>query len=171
MPQTKPQSQESPSAPPPPRQNGHPSADQHSAEDGQVSADGHGLRDGHQPETDDTATQLIDVAALLAENDGLRQRLASQPVIEQAKGILMGYYRINADTAFQLLRRWSQDSNAKVRRIAELLTDTTTQAPGEPAAPHEIATRLWPQDSTHRHPTQYATRQAANSDSKIPAQR
>ena len=74
-----------------------------------------------------TDGDLMDVAALIAENDGPRQLLASQPVIEQAKGILMGHCRITDDTAFELLRRWSQDSNTKIRHIAELLTASARQ--------------------------------------------
>ena len=110
--------------------DGHP--------DGHCRSNGNTPTNG-QPGASDTAVHLVDVAALLAENDGLRQRLASQPVIEQAKGILMGYYGISSDTAFQLLCRWSQDTNTKVRRIAELLADTVANSAGNrPAPPHEI---------------------------------
>ena len=91
---------------------------------------------------------LVDLAALLAENEGLRQRLASQPVIEQAKGILMGYYGIDTDTAFQLLCHWSQDTNTKLRRIAELLTESAAHPAGSRPAPHEIVKQVLPS----RHP-------------------
>jgi hypothetical protein len=107
--------------------------------DGNPGSNGHATIDGDgQPALPQTDQQLVDVAALLAENEGLRQRLASQPVIEQAKGILMGYYGISGDTAFELLRRWSQDTNTKLRRVAELLSETATHQAGSQRAPHQI---------------------------------
>lgn len=39
--------------------------------------------------------------------------------IEQAKGMLMLIYRINADSAFELLRWRSQETNTKLRLLAE----------------------------------------------------
>jgi fructose-specific component phosphotransferase system IIB-like protein len=39
--------------------------------------------------------------------------------IEQAKGMLMLIYRINADSAFELLRWRSQETNTKLRALAE----------------------------------------------------
>ena len=107
--------------------------------DGRRGASGHASTDGQGP-LDSFAAEgdLLDVAGLLAEIEGLRQRLATQPVIEQAKGILMGHYRISNDTAFQLLRHWSQDSNTKVRHIAELLTESASSGAGDRLAPHQI---------------------------------
>ena len=52
------------------------------------------------------------------ENANLRAKLASLPVIEQAKGILMGRYQISPDAAFALLRRWSSHTNLKLRDIS-----------------------------------------------------
>jgi len=48
----------------------------------------------------------------------LEARLASMPVIEQAKGILMAQYGWPEDLAFQTLRRVSQRENIKVRDLA-----------------------------------------------------
>ena len=39
--------------------------------------------------------------------------------IEQAKGMLMLIYRINADSAFELLKWRSQETNVKLRVLAE----------------------------------------------------
>jgi ANTAR domain len=133
--------------------DGRSSADGRSAEDGRgghVNADGHADGEGPGRRTGEPGAPLIDVAALIAENEGLRQRLASQPVIEQAKGVLMGYYGVTADTAFQLLRRWSQDTNTKLRHIAELLINTTCTA-GQGAAPHEVAQQVL---ASRLHPPQ-----------------
>jgi ANTAR domain len=48
----------------------------------------------------------------------LQARLATMPVIEQAKGILMARYGWSADRAFEVLRRVSQRENVKVRDLA-----------------------------------------------------
>lgn len=63
------------------------------------------------------ATTTID--RLVTENEHLRLKLQTLPVIEQAKGILMGRYGISAEAAFQMLRRRSQDSNTKLHIIAQ----------------------------------------------------
>ena len=63
-------------------------------------------------------------AALRRENQDLRDALASQPVIDQAKGALMLRYRLDADSAFGLMVRWSQHTNTKVRDIAQALVDS-----------------------------------------------
>lgn len=48
----------------------------------------------------------------------LLARFESQPVIEQAKGILMAQGHCSADAAFEILRRASQRENVPVREIA-----------------------------------------------------
>jgi hypothetical protein len=47
----------------------------------------------------------------------------SRGAIEQAKGMLMLVYRINADAAFELLRWRSQETNTKLRVLAQQITD------------------------------------------------
>ncbi|WP_432503411.1 GAF and ANTAR domain-containing protein [Kineococcus arenarius] len=54
----------------------------------------------------------------------VRTAMAGRDVIGQAKGILMERYKITADQAFALLTRVSQDSNRKLREIAEELAAT-----------------------------------------------
>jgi GAF domain-containing protein len=51
----------------------------------------------------------------------LQAAMQSRAVIEQAKGILMGERRCNADEAFNILVRLSQDTNRKLREVAEAL--------------------------------------------------
>jgi hypothetical protein len=70
--------------------------------------------------------QSLDLAAVV---DGLEHRLATQPVIEQSKGILIGHLGIDPDTAFDVLRRWSSHTNLKVREISQLLVTTATANP------------------------------------------
>ena len=48
----------------------------------------------------------------------LNARLASMPVIEQAKGILMAQTGCGAQEAFDMLRRASQRSNVRIRDLA-----------------------------------------------------
>lgn len=74
---------------------------------------------------DDPATVM---SRLLVENEQLRRKLETQPVIEQAKGILMGRYGVHADAAFAMLCRWSQNSNTKLHDIAETLTTSQQDA-------------------------------------------
>jgi GAF domain-containing protein len=57
--------------------------------------------------------------------DNLKAALENRAVIEQAKGILMTQEGVDADGAFDLLRRVSQQENVKVRDIAQRLVDRT----------------------------------------------
>jgi AmiR/NasT family two-component response regulator len=59
----------------------------------------------------------------------LRTAVTTREVIGQAQGILMERFKITDDLAFRLLVRASQDTNRKLRDIAEEVT-TTGQLPG-----------------------------------------
>ena len=48
----------------------------------------------------------------------------SRPTIEQAKGVLMMTYAIDAEAAFALLRRYSQYENVKVRDVARSVVES-----------------------------------------------
>jgi hypothetical protein len=64
-------------------------------------------------------------------------------VIEQAKGMLMVVYRINADSAFELLKWRSQEANVKLRLLAEqITTDFLDLSYGESLPPRETYDRL-----------------------------
>jgi GAF domain-containing protein len=63
-----------------------------------------------------------------AEN--LQAALQSRAVIDQAKGILMERFRITAAQAFEALARVSNETNTKVRDVAEHLVDTGEFPPG-----------------------------------------
>lgn len=65
--------------------------------------------------------QLYEANSQLAEQ--LQKAMASRAVIEQAKGILMGDRRIPASQAFDILVKLSQDSNRKLRDVAQALVD------------------------------------------------
>ena len=59
------------------------------------------------------------------EVDNLRRRVDSQPVIEQAKGILMAAEHCSPDRAFDMLSRASQNRNEKLRDLAATIVDHT----------------------------------------------
>lgn len=56
--------------------------------------------------------------------DHLRTALTNRDVIGQAKGILMERFKVDADQAFALLTRVSQDRNVKLHVLASELTST-----------------------------------------------
>lgn len=67
----------------------------------------------------------VDVTPSLARekqeliDEAVSEIAESRGVIEQAKGMLMLVYRITPDTAFELLRWRSQETNVKLRLLAE----------------------------------------------------
>jgi len=74
-----------------------------------------------------THAALAVVAALREEQ--FRTAQATRDVIGQAKGILMHQFRIDADAAFDLLRRLSQERNQPLHDIA---TELVATAPTDP---------------------------------------
>lgn len=63
--------------------------------------------------------------------EGLQTALDSRTEIGQAQGILMERFNLDADRAFQVLRRYSQNTNMKLHEVARTLIDTRSF----PAAP------------------------------------
>jgi anti-anti-sigma regulatory factor len=55
------------------------------------------------------------------------QQLKSKPAIEQVKGVLINNFGFDAKEAFAVLVRLSQDTNTKVRDVAEQLRDELTR--------------------------------------------
>jgi PAS domain S-box-containing protein len=74
-----------------------------------------------------SAGYFIDVTQTLEGNlqealdDLLPDVIEARAVIEQAKGVLMFVYGVNADQAFRVLRWRSQETNVKIRTLAEQL--------------------------------------------------
>ena len=62
----------------------------------------------------------------------LQRRLQTQPVIEQAKGILMSLYAIDADAAFAVLRRWSMNCNTRLSTVSALIVSAASRPVNEP---------------------------------------
>ncbi|CAM4475988.1 PAS and ANTAR domain-containing protein [Nocardia ninae] len=68
--------------------------------------------------------------------------IKAREVIEQAKGALMLVYGINAEQAFRVLQWRSQETNTKLRRLAELLVTAITQMGGGPLPQRTTFDRL-----------------------------
>ncbi|GAA3707422.1 GAF and ANTAR domain-containing protein [Gordonia hankookensis] len=58
------------------------------------------------------------------EKEQLRAALSSRDIIGQAKGMIMERYRIDADEAFRLLSRLSQDANIKLVEVATRIVES-----------------------------------------------
>jgi len=69
----------------------------------------------------------------------LQARLASMPVIEQAKGILMAQYGWREDRAFEVLRRVSQRENIRVRDLAACIVARVTRSAPAQRRPAGVA--------------------------------
>lgn len=75
-----------------------------------------------------------ELGRLRNELDQRHDQLASQPVIEQAKGMLMQNFQLSPDDAFAVLKRLSQESNTKVHVIAARLIANLSGAVTEQTA-------------------------------------
>ncbi len=65
------------------------------------------------------ATHAAVALAAVREQQELRKAIDSRHLIGQAQGILMERFDIGADRAFEVLRRYSQTNNLKLRDIAD----------------------------------------------------
>jgi uncharacterized protein YigA (DUF484 family) len=80
-------------------------------------------------EQDATRARLYaDLAAVAIANarteQTLWQAIETRKVIGQAQGILMERFELTSEQAFAVLRRYSQDSNIKLRSVAQKLIST-----------------------------------------------
>ncbi len=57
------------------------------------------------------------------ESEHLWRAIDSRKLIGQAQGILMQRYDLDGDRAFEVLRRYSQTHNVKLRDVAQLVVD------------------------------------------------
>jgi ANTAR domain len=96
---------------------------------------------GVDPDRRDAAAALAEGAAVPVANawlyeevvrtaENLRVAMESRAVIEQAKGILMERLKVTADGAFDALARLSNDTNTKLRDVAQAVVDTGSLPPG-----------------------------------------
>ena len=73
------------------------------------------------------------IARSVEELAGMRAAMASRAVIDQAKGILMERRKVTEDQAFTELSRASQNTNIRLRDVADELV-RTGELPGRPPA-------------------------------------
>lgn len=83
------------------------------------------------------AEQLHD---LREEIEHLRRAIASRPVIDQARGILMATHGCTSDEAWHILREASQLSNTKLHTVAAAITSGTEN--DGPPPPDEVREAL-----------------------------
>jgi AmiR/NasT family two-component response regulator len=90
--------------------------------------------DGVHPTVDPAGIPAngTELEALRREITGLRAALVSRATIDQARGVLVARDKFSPDGAFDLLVRWSQDRNVKVRTIAETLVTMAQHGPDGP---------------------------------------
>jgi hypothetical protein len=109
-----------------------------------------------------TAGYYLDLTATFVENrqvaldEALPDLFEARAIIEQAKGMLMAIYRVSAEQAFGVLRWRSQETNIKVRSlaqqlIAEIVDQPTPSPEGQTAFDHLLLT------VHHRIPNESAT--------------
>lgn len=99
------------------------------------NADGvHGALNLYSTEGDTIPDETVDMATLYAANaavvlgrvlleENLRAAMATRTVIGVATGLVMGRYGVTQEQAFQYLTRISQDTNTKLRVVAEQVVD------------------------------------------------
>lgn len=56
----------------------------------------------------------------------MEQAVATRHVIGEARSILMGRHHLTEEEAFDVLRRYSQESNAKLRHVARRVCEQGT---------------------------------------------
>lgn len=74
------------------------------------------------------------------DSEAVRNLVLSMPAIEQAKGVLMGCYGIDANSAFTVLTQVSSAKNLKVRDLAAAVVEAITDGPAD-ASPCERVRR------------------------------
>ncbi|MBG0855472.1 ANTAR domain-containing protein [Streptomyces spinoverrucosus] len=77
---------------------------------------------------------------LCEEIEHLRRAIASRPVIDQARGILMATHACTSDEAWHILREASQLSNTKLHTVAAAIT-SGAETDGPPP-PEEVRVAL-----------------------------
>ena len=84
--------------------------------------------------TEDSGPRHTDLAEAQKDIDNLHAALTSQPMIEQAKGILMARHCCGPDQAFRLLAEASQRENRKLRDVAAAVVASVQPTPSDLAA-------------------------------------
>jgi GAF domain-containing protein len=75
------------------------------------------------------ARQAASTLDTIRQLETLRVAVDARTLIGQAQGILMERFGLNAEQAFSVLRRYSQDRNVKLRNVAEDVIESRTLPP------------------------------------------
>jgi len=70
------------------------------------------------------ASHAAAALAAVSLREGLQNALDTRTIIGQAQGVLMERFEIDADRAFAILRRYSQDGNRKLTDVARTVVET-----------------------------------------------
>jgi hypothetical protein len=107
--------------------------------------DGEPVISGHYVDVTDFRQDAVNIEVGQAVQDFAEHRA----VIEQAKGVLMQLYSVEADMAWSLLRAFSSDTNRKVRDIAEVLVEAASED-RTPAKPRSVTSAHDMMESLYR---------------------
>lgn len=92
-------------------------------------------------------TDVRQEAVAAAVDPAVREFAEHRSSIEQAKGVLVQLYSVDAETAFALLRAFSMDANMKVRDVARTLVAAAsrnlTPTKGRSPSPHDLLEQLY----------------------------
>jgi AmiR/NasT family two-component response regulator len=88
------------------------------------------MSDTPQSKPLDSGRRHTDVEECQDEVEDLRATLETRPVIDQAKGILVGQRHCTPDEAFAMLTEASQRSNRKIRDVAQAIVQAESQREG-----------------------------------------
>jgi response regulator NasT len=88
------------------------------------------MSDTPQSKPLDSGRRHTDVDECQEEVEDLRSTLETRPVIDQAKGILVGQEHCTPDQAFVMLTEASQKSNRKIRDVARAMVQAEAQREG-----------------------------------------
>ena len=85
---------------------------------------------GTPPEAEAAIVRLLELTSILARRAAqLQEALDSRIVIEQAKGVLCERYSIDADQAFQILRRGARSNRMRIHDLAASVIASRTTPP------------------------------------------
>jgi GAF domain-containing protein len=79
------------------------------------------------------ASHAAAALAAVSLRENLQNALDTRTVVGQAQGVLMERFDVDADRAFDILRRYSQDSNVKLTAVARDVVTSRELPPGRTA--------------------------------------
>ncbi|MFJ7305683.1 ANTAR domain-containing protein [Streptomyces sp. NPDC099088] len=92
------------------------------------------------------------MADLQEENAQLQQTIHSHAVIDQAIGVIVAVGKLTPDQGWDILRALSQNTNTKLRHVAEQLIDWARTGGLDQDIHAELDRQLAPHADRSRHP-------------------